>query len=139
MAEKSAKKATKKTAPKPKKAAAKSPSKASLVKKMRDAGLSVPEGADVAMLQHRLKHYKGADNEGYNVSLFRGWGSQYENHPISLLSDRKAMYWLPASEMAEQIVRTKMVKVMKRGLPLNNAVVIDVPIDYEARFNGGDK
>lgn len=127
---------TKKTTPK--KSAAKSPSKASLVKKLRDAGLSVPEGADVAMLQHRLKYYTKDDSYGYNVALYRGWGSQYDNHPLSLLSDRKAMYWLPPSEMSDKIVATKLIKVVKRGLPLNNAVVIDVPIDYEARFNGGN-
>jgi len=138
MAEKSAKKATKKTAPKPKKAAAKSPTKASLVKKLKDAGIPVPEGADVKALEHRLKYWKPNEG-GYNLSLFRGWGGKYADHPIALLADRKAMYWLPASEMTDKILRTKLVKVMKRGLPLNNAVVIDVPIDYEARFNGGDK
>ncbi len=134
MAGKAAKKATKKSAAKPK-----TPTKASLVKQMKDAGLTVPEGAKVEDLKHRLKHYTGADNEGYNVSLYRGWGNQYNDHPLSLLADRKALYWLPASNMAEEIIRTKLVKVMKRGLPLNNAVVIDVPIDYEARFNGGIK
>ena len=91
------------------------------------------------MLEHRLKYY-GADLDGYNIALYRGWSDvKYADHPLSLLVDRKAMYWLPASDMTDMIVNTKMVKVMKRGLPLNNAVVIDVPIDYEARFNGGDK
>ena len=137
MAEKSAKKATKKTAPKPKKAAAKSPSKASLVKKLKDADIPVPEGADVKALEHRLKYWSG--EAGYNVALYRGWCDvKYKDHPLSLLKERRAMYWLPASEMADMIIRTKLVKVMKRGLPLNNAVVIDVPIDYEARFNGGN-
>ena len=138
MADKSAKKATKKTAPKPKKAAAKSPSKASLVKKLKDADIPVPEGADVKALEHRLKYWKPND-AGYNVALYRGWSDvKYKDHPLSLLADRKAMYWLPPSEMTDMIIRTKLVKVMKRGLPLNNAVVIDVPIDYEARFNGGN-
>jgi len=48
------------------------------------------------------------------------------------------MYWLPDSDMATMICNTKLVVVVKRGLPLNNAIVIDIPKDYEARFNGGN-
>lgn len=55
-----------------------------------------------------------------------------------MLVDRKAMYWLPDSDMATMICNTKLVVVVKRGLPLNNAIVIDIPKDYEARFNGGN-
>jgi hypothetical protein len=118
-------KKTKKTASKKKPA-----SKTSLVKKLKDAGLTVPEGADAKEMQHRLKYYTDLDTAGYNVRLFRGWGSQYDEHPISMLTDRKAMYWLPPSDMADKIVQTKMVAVVKRGLPLHNAIVIDIPVGY---------
>ena len=104
--------------------------KTSLVKKLKDAGLTVPEGADVKEMEHRLKHYNDLDSAGYNVRLYRGWGSQYEDHPISKLVDRKAVYWLPPSAMAEEIVKTKLVVVVKRGLPLHNAIVIDIPVGY---------
>lgn len=130
-----AKKAAKKSAPKPKTA-----SKASLVKKLQAAGLTVPEGADVAEMEYRLKWFNDLDTAGYNVSLFRGWGSQFDDHPLCLLNERKLMYWLPPSEMSEKIIQTKLVKVVKRGLPLHNATVIVVPEDYEERFgNGGNK
>jgi len=112
------------------KAKPKSPSKASLVKSLKDAGLTVPEGAEVKEMEHRLKYYNDLDSAGYNVRLYRGWGSQYEDHPIAQLVDRKAIYWLPPSAMAEEIVRTKLVVVVKRGLPLHNATVIDVPVGY---------
>lgn len=135
MIEMPAKKAAKKSAPKPKTA-----SKASLVKKLQAAGLTVPEGADVAEMEYRLKWFNDLDTAGYNVSLFRGWGSQFDDHPLCLLNERKLMYWLPPSEMSEKIIQTKLVKVVKRGLPLHNATVIVVPEDYEERFgNGGNK
>ena len=127
MAAKTAKKATKKKAA----AKPKSPSKASLVKSLNEKGIEVPEGAVIADLQHRLKHWTG--DAGYNVRLHKGVGPKWEGHPLSLLSDRKAMYWLPASAFADEIIRTRLVLVVKRGLPLNNALVIDVPVDY-----GGD-
>ena len=76
MAGKTAKKATKKSAAKPKKAAPKTASKASLVKSLHAKGIPVPEGAVVADLQHRLKYWKSGG--GYNVRLYRGWGSQYD-------------------------------------------------------------
>ena len=116
---------SKKSAPKKK-----TSSKAALAKKLKDAGLTVPEGADAKEMEHRLKHYTDLDTAGYNVRLFRGWGSEYSEHPISKLTDRKAMYWLPPSAMAEEIVQTKMVAVVKRGLPLHNAIIIDVPVGY---------
>ncbi len=134
MAGRPAKKATKKSAAK----TPKTTSKAGLVKKLKAAGLSVPEGAAVKDMQHRLKYYTDEDTAGYNVRLYRGWGSQYETHPLSLLSNRKAIYWLPPSDMADMIIKTRLVVVIKRGLPLNNALIIDVPVDYEAMYNGSD-
>tara|TARA_R100000458_G_scaffold11396_1_gene9202 strand:- start:1735 stop:2145 length:411 start_codon:yes stop_codon:yes gene_type:complete len=131
MAGKAAKKSAPKKAPKA--------TKATLVKKLQTAGLTVPEGADVAEMEYRLKWFTDLDTAGYNVSLFRGWGSQFDDHPLSLLNERKIMYWLPPSELAEKIVQTKLVKVVKRGLPLNNATVIVIPEDYKERFgNGGN-
>ncbi len=121
--------------PKTVKKTAKKPSKASLVSKLKTAGLTVPEGADVKEMQHRLAYYTDKDTAGYNVRLFRGWGSQYDDHPISQLTDRKAMYWLPPSRMAEMIVQTKMVAVVKRGLPLHNAIIIDVPKGFKDGSN----
>lgn len=118
------------TSKKPAAKKAKASSKTSLVKKLKDAGLTVPEGADVTQMEHRLKHYTDLDSAGYNVRLYRGWGSQFADHPISKLEDRKAIYWLPPSAMAEEIVQTKLVVVVKRGLPLHNATVIDVPVGY---------
>jgi hypothetical protein len=120
---------------KPVKKTAKKASKSSLVTKLKAAGLTVPEGADVKEMEHRLAYYTDEDTAGYNVRLFRGWGSQYDEHPISQLKDRKSMYWLPPSRMAEMIVQTKMVAVVKRGLPLHNAIIIDVPKGFKDGSN----
>ena len=121
--------------PKTVKKTTKKASKSSLVTKLKAAGLTVPEGADVKEMEHRLAYYTDEDTAGYNVRLFRGWGSQYDGHPISQLKDRKAMYWLPPSRMAEMIVQTKMVAVVKLGLPLHNAIIIDVPKGFKDGSN----
>tara|TARA_R100000995_G_scaffold16340_1_gene6430 strand:- start:1511 stop:1924 length:414 start_codon:yes stop_codon:yes gene_type:complete len=136
VAGKTAKKATKKSAAKPKKAAPKSPSKASLVKSLNEKGIPVPEGAVVADLEHRLSTWTG--DAGYNVRLYKGIGPKWAEHPISLLSERKALYWLPASAFADEILRTKLLLVVKRGEPLNNAVVIDVPEGYDGGNDSTD-
>tara|TARA_R100000329_G_scaffold100768_2_gene83103 strand:- start:1590 stop:1994 length:405 start_codon:yes stop_codon:yes gene_type:complete len=128
--------AKKKTTAKPKKAAPKSPSKASLVKSLKAKGIPVPEGAVVADLEHRLKYWSG--EAGYNVRLHKGLGIKWDDHVISALKDRKALYWLPASAFADAIVRTRMVLVVKRGEPLNNAIVLDVPEGFDDGINGAD-
>ena len=135
-------KATKKKAPAkkaaPKKAAAK-PSKAKLAAELRDKGISIPEDATVADMKHRLKHYK--PGMGYMMRIHRNAGKRYADHPLSLLTaPRKALYWLPASEMTDRIIATKRVVVVGRvAKPSDTMVVIDVPSDYEKRFgNGGD-
>ena len=67
---------------------------------------------------------------------------RYADHPLSLLTaPRKALYWLPASEMTDRILATKRVVVVGRvAKPSDSMVVIDVPSDYEERFgNGGNK
>ncbi len=132
VAAKSAKKPAKKTAAKKPKA----PSKASLVKKCNEMGIPIPEGATVSDLQHRLKYWRGG--AGHNVRLYRGWGSQYDDHPISMLTDRKTLYWLPDSEMADMILMTKLVVPVKRGEPLNNAHVIDVPEGFDGSNDSAD-
>lgn len=132
MAGKTAKKPAKKSAAKKSKA----PSKASLVKKCNQMGIPIPEGAVVADLQHRLKHWRSG--AGHNVRLFRGWGSQYDDHPLSLLTDRKSLYWLPDSAMADMIMATRLVIPVRRGEPLNNAVIIDVPEGFNGSNDSAD-
>jgi hypothetical protein len=127
---KASKAAPKKAAPKPK-AAPKKASKATLVKKLKDAGLLVPEDADVATMEHRLKHWK--PGMGFMVRLYRNAGKRYADHPLSLLTaPRRALYWLPCSDMTEEILRTRRVVVVGRAeKPSSNMVFIDVPTDYE--------
>ncbi len=123
-----------KAAPKPK-----GPSKAKLVAELKEKGIAVPEDATVADLQHRLKHYK--PGMGYMVRIHRNAGGKFKYHPLSLLTaPRKALYWLPASEMAERILATRrVVPVGRAEKPSSNMIVIDVPSDYEERFgHGGD-
>ena len=138
-------KATKKKAPAkkaaPKKAAAKpkAPSKAKLAAELKEKGISIPEDATVADMKHRLAHYK--PGMGYMMRIHRNAGKRYADHPLSLLdAPRKALYWLPASEMTDRIIATKRVVVVGRvAKPSATMIVIDVPSDYEERFgNGGD-
>ena len=70
------------------------------------------------------------------VRIHRNAGSRFAEHPLILLdSPRKALYWLPPSEMTDKILATRRVVVVGRSeKPSSNMVVIDVPTDYETRF-----
>jgi hypothetical protein len=126
-------KTVKKQTKKPKVAAkVKQPSKASLVTKLKDAGILIPESADVKEMEHRLKHWKAGN--GYLVRVHRNAGSRYVGHPLELLnSPRKALYWLPPSEMTDRIIATQRVLIIGRSdaPSSSNTVFIDVPTNYE--------
>jgi len=133
----SAKKPTTKKAAAPKKAAKKKPSgptKAAMASALKDKGIPLPKSGEVSDMEHRLRHWKSG--MGYMVRLHRNAGARYKDHPLSLLdAPRKALYWLPDSEMTEKILLTRRVVVVGRvSEPSNNMVVIDVPSDYDTRF-----
>ena len=131
---KETKKTSAKKVIKAKAASSKKPSKASLVTKLKEAGIKIPQDADIATMQHRLKYWKEGD--GYMVRVHRNAGSRFVGHPLALLdSPRKALYWLPPSEMTDKILATRRVVIVGRtSEPSNNMVVIDVPTDYETKF-----
>jgi hypothetical protein len=57
--------------------------------------------------------------------------SKWDGHPVKLLKDKSILYWIPKSDMATEILESKIV--MNLGLvaePSNDAQVIDVPLDY---------
>ena len=142
MAEKKKKASTKKKAapkkaakPKPKpKAVPKGPSKAGLASSLKGKGIPLPVSGEASDMEHRLKHWKSG--RGYMVRLHRNAGVRFKDHPLSLLdAPRKALYWLPDSEMAEKILATRRVVVVGRiSEPSSNMIVIDVPSDYDTRF-----
>jgi len=133
---------TKKTSAKktePEKAAPKAaptgPTKAAMASALKDKGIPLPESGEAADMEHRLRYWK--ENElGYMVRIHRNAGGKYADHPLSLLNaPRKALYWLPASEMTDRILATRRVVVVGRvAKPSTNMIVIDVPSDYEQRF-----
>ena len=131
--------AKKKAAPKkaaPKKAAApKGPTKAAMASALKDKGIPLPESGEAADMEHRLRYWKEGEM-GYMIRIHRNAGKKYADHPLSLLNaPRKALYWLPASEMTDKILATRRVVVVGRvAKPSSNMVVIDVPSDYEQRF-----
>tara|TARA_R100000234_G_C4990171_1_gene175150 strand:+ start:704 stop:1120 length:417 start_codon:yes stop_codon:yes gene_type:complete len=128
---KKAKKAT------PKKASTKKPSgptKAAMASALKEKGIPLPESGEASDMEHRLRHWKSG--MGYMIRIHRNAGGRYANHPLSLLdSPRKALYWLPDSDMTDKIIATRRVVVVGRASePSSNMVVIDVPSDYETRF-----
>ena len=131
--------AKKKAAPKkaaPKKAAApKGPTKAAMASALKDKGIPLPESGEAADMEHRLRHWKEGEM-GYMIRIHRNAGKRYADHPLSLLNaPRKALYWLPESEMTDKILATRRVVVVGRvAKPSTNMTVIDVPSDYEQRF-----
>ena len=136
-------KETKKTSTKkakkaaPKKASTKKPSgptKAAMASALKEKGIPLPESGEASDMEHRLKHWKSG--MGYMVRLHRNAGGRFKDHPLSLLdSPRKALYWLPDSEMTDKILATRRVVVVGRvSEPSSNMIVIDVPSDYDTRF-----
>ena len=142
MAEKKKKASTKKKvapkkAAKPKptpKAVPKGPAKAGLASSLKDKGIPLPVSGEASDMEHRLKHWKSG--MGYMVRLHRNAGGRFKDHPLSLLdSPRKALYWLPDSDMTDKILATRRVVVVGRvSEPSSNMIVIDVPSDYDTRF-----
>ena len=110
--------------------------KAELASKMKKAGIPIPPSAKVGEMQHRLRHWLGGD--GFLVRLLRNPSMQHANHPITLLGDRSQLYWLPNSSMAHAIVGSRLVLVLERtNKPSNDAVIIEVPSDYDSRWGSG--
>tara|TARA_R110001592_G_C13040981_1_gene739268 strand:+ start:65 stop:430 length:366 start_codon:yes stop_codon:yes gene_type:complete len=114
------------------------PSKASLVKDLKKANIDVPASAKIADMQHRLKYWK--DGEGILFRLLKNPNASYNNHPISLVENRDSLYWMPNSEMSERIIKTRLVLILGRtNKPSKDAIVIDVPSDYDSRWiHGGN-
>ena len=127
----------KKAAPKKaaKKAAPKGPTKAAMASALKDKGIPLPESGEAVDMEHRLRYWKEGEM-GYMIRIHRNAGKKYADHPLSLLNaPRKALYWLPASEMTDRILATRRVVVVGRvAKPSTNMIVIDVPSDYEQRF-----
>lgn len=121
----------------PKKAATKKPTgptKAGMASALKEKGIPLPESGEASDMEHRLRHWKSG--MGYMVRIHRNAGGRYAEHPLSLLdSPRKALYWLPDSDMTDKIIATRRVVVVGRASePSSNMVVIDVPSDYDTRF-----
>ena len=90
-------------------------------------------------MQHRLDHWHGGG--GFIVRLLKNHAnSKWDGHPVKLLKDKSILYWIPKSDMATEILESKIV--MNLGLvaePSNDAQVIDVPSDYRmVKQDGGD-
>ena len=113
------------------------PTKSSLASKLKKSGIPVPTSATITEMEHRLNHWSPGD--GWLLRLLRA-SSRMPEHPISLLSDKSELYWVPNSIMAQQIVGSRLVLVVGRtGEPSIDETFVDVPIDYAERWgNGGN-
>jgi len=113
------------------------PTKAYLTKQLREKGIPIPKGATITALEHRLAHY--LPGHGYLVRLAKQ-SSRLPGHAVTLLTDMKVVYWIPNSEMARDIIESKLVFVLGRSAePPNDTTPIEVPTDYgKVDENGGD-
>jgi len=109
---------------------AKKLSKAQLVSKLKKQGIPVPKSAKVEDMEHRLKHWQGGD--GFMVRLLRQpVDSRWKDHPVQLLKDKSTLYWIPRSDMATEILESKIVMNLGNiAEPSNDAQVIEVPSGY---------
>ena len=113
----------------------KKPTKASLVSALKKANIPIPASASIAEMSNRLKYWQGG--EGWLVRLLRA-SSRFENHPVNLLENKRVLYWLPNSDMADRIIASRIVLVVDRtNEPSNDAIIIDVPSDYDSRWGNG--
>jgi len=112
-------------------------SKAALSKKMKKLGIPIPDSSKVADMKHRLKYWK--NGPGFLVRLLRNPRTEkYSGHPISLLGDRTKLYWIPNSDMAREMMESKHLLLLARAeKPSNDAIVVDVPSDYDIRWGDG--
>ena len=112
------------------------PSKASLVKELKKANIDIPASAKIVDMQHRLQHWK--TGEGFLFRLLKNPNNNYDKHPISLIGNKDKLYWMPNSEMASSIISTRLVLILDRtNKPSKDAIVIDVPSDYDSRWKHG--
>ncbi len=110
--------------------------KAQVAAKLKKAGIPVPDSAKVADMEHRLNTWKSG--EGFLVRLLRNPNNSFANHPVTLLEDKSKLYWMPNSQMADDIISSRIVLVLGRThKPSNDAILLDVPSDYDSRWNDG--
>lgn len=110
--------------------------KAQLTTQLKKAGIPIPASAKVADMEHRLKHWIGG--EGFLVRLLRQPSDKFIHNPVTLLNDKSKLYWIPNSDMGRRIVGSRLVLVLGRtNKPSNDATILDVPSDYDRRWNSG--
>ena len=110
--------------------------KAQLASQLKKRGIPTPQSAKVTDMEHRLKHW--LPGEGFHVRLLRNPTARFVDHPLSLLDTKDKLYWLPNSEMAKKIVGSRFVLVLQRtSKPSKDATVVNVPSDYDSRWNNG--
>ena len=112
--------------------------KAGLAKQLRSRGIPVPKDGKVADYQHRLDTW--LPGKGYVVRLAKPSSRIPDlEHPIHMLTSKQDTYWLPNSEMAQQIVGTRLVFVLARTTePSKDTVIIDTPRVSDGSHNGAD-
>lgn len=109
--------------------------KATLIKKLKQKGISIPKNATVAELEHRLKYWH--DGNGYMFRLALPTSRVGEGHPVQLL-ESGTVYWIPNSDFAHIIANTKLVYLMGRTMnPPKECVVLDVPKDFNDKWGLG--
>tara|TARA_R100000152_G_C6688930_1_gene121018 strand:+ start:412 stop:774 length:363 start_codon:yes stop_codon:yes gene_type:complete len=110
--------------------------KAQLASRLKKLGIPTPKSAKLADMEHRLKYW--LPGEGFHVRLLRNPTERFANHPLSLLNKKDELYWLPNSEMAKKIVGSRFVLVLQRtSKPSKDATIVNVPSDYDSRWNNG--
>ena len=110
--------------------------KAALSNQLKKMGIPIPSSAKLKDMEHRLKYWNGGP--GFLVRLLRNPSSRFDDHPISLMADKTKLYWIPNSQMATDMIESRLLLVLDRtAKPSNNATLIDVPSDYDSRWMRG--
>ncbi len=108
--------------------------KTKLIKQLKDSGITIPKGATVSDLRHRLTYWESG--KGYLLRLALP-SSRKPDSPATLLQ-QGIVYWIPNSEFARMIAKTKLVFMMGRSeeAPVNSTI-LDVPKDFNDRWGIG--
>lgn len=98
--------------------------KASLIKRLKNKGIPIPEKPLVADLEHRLNNWEG----GYGY-LFRIAVKSIPKNSVVEHIPKGIICWVPNSVFAREVFNSRLVYFLGRAIePPKGATFVDVPI-----------
>jgi hypothetical protein len=99
--------------------------KAKMAKLLSERGFPLPEKNTVEALEHRL--YNWEEGNGYLVRRMKMRNLKLRT-PLPVPMETGKVYWIPNSDFARQIIKTRVVALLTRApyIP-KGATLLDIP------------